>query len=238
MQYVEIDKIITDESPREIIADHFQSLRGELPIRGGWGYSQEDAVIIDKNDPTVIPGMPFDCVGIEHIFIEKRIYEELIIFRPENDRFTKIQWDLKTQELIEIDNRVYDKLIYSITAWRDRDYEALQKERNPEWDLDNLESAPLLKHNAPNNQDRDRFKFFSSKDLFKKTYEEMFREAYEKIDWDSPENEPKLPNEDSGSQEREPSAEKLAFDKKCSELQVVYEREYWFDITSTWARTK
>lgn len=173
MQYVEIDKIITNESPREIIADHFQSLRRELPIRGGWGYSQEDAVIIDKNDPTVVPGMPFDCVGIERIFVEKRIYEELIIFRPENDRFTKIRWELKEQELIKIDNRVYDKIIFSITAWRDADYDALQKERNPEWELDS-----------------------------------------------------------------EPCAECIAYDKKCHELQVVYEREYWFDITSTWARAK
>ena len=231
MQYVEIDKIITDESPREIIADHFRSIRGELPIRGGWGYSQEDAVIIDKNDPTVVPGMPFDGVGIEHVFIEKRIYEELIIFRPENDRFTKVQWNLKTQELIEIDNRVYDKLIYSITAWRDRDYEALQKERNPEWDLDNLESIPLLKHNTHNKQDRGRFKFFSTEKLF----EEM-SEKLKDIDWDNLESEPKLPNDDLGSLGKEPSAEKIAFDKKCSELQVVYEREYWFDITSTWGK--
>ena len=74
-------RISPNESPREILAADFRSM-GEIPIRGGWGYTIDDPVIIDKNDPIVLRGMPFDGVGLEYVFVEKRIYEELIIFRP------------------------------------------------------------------------------------------------------------------------------------------------------------
>lgn len=64
-----------------MLGEHFKSI-SELPIWGGWGYTREDAVIIDRDDPIVSPDRPFDGVGIEHVFVEKRIYEELIIFQP------------------------------------------------------------------------------------------------------------------------------------------------------------
>jgi hypothetical protein len=38
---------LTDLSPREAM-DKYPG--PDLPIRGGWGYDQEDACIIDKND--------------------------------------------------------------------------------------------------------------------------------------------------------------------------------------------
>ena len=46
-------------TPRKIISEDFPSV-GDMPIMGGWGYSIDDAVIINKNDPTVEKGMPFD----------------------------------------------------------------------------------------------------------------------------------------------------------------------------------
>ena len=59
----------------------------DLPIRGGWGYDQEDACIIDKNDPIIDPDspMPFYGVGYEKIFVERRIYMELITYRKEDE---------------------------------------------------------------------------------------------------------------------------------------------------------
>ena len=82
------------ETPRQIIFEDYKSLDGELPIAGGWGYTQADAAIIDKNDPVVIEGLPFDGVGIEYIFVEKRIYEELIIFKLLGEPYAGIRWHL------------------------------------------------------------------------------------------------------------------------------------------------
>ena len=121
-------RIESVESPREILAADFKSLGGELPIRGGWGYSQEDAVIIDKNDPVVPSGIPFDGVEIEYIFVEKRIYEELIIFRPPEERFAGIKWNLLKQRLTEHNGRSYDLLTFEVTALPGKDCEELKGE--------------------------------------------------------------------------------------------------------------
>ena len=56
-------------TPREVMREVFSYL-GELSIKGGWGYTKEDAVIIDKNDPVVEPGTLFNGVALEYIFIE------------------------------------------------------------------------------------------------------------------------------------------------------------------------
>lgn len=120
--------IKSKESPREILAADFKSLRGGLPIRGGWGYSQEDACIIDRNDPLVDPSVPFDGVGLEYLFVEKRIYEEMIIFRPAGEQFSGIEWNLLEQSTLHEGERVFDKLVFEITAFPDKNWEELKAE--------------------------------------------------------------------------------------------------------------
>lgn len=122
--------ISSKESPREILAGDYKSLR-ELPIHGGWGYTIEDAVIIDKDDPIVPRGVPFNGIGIEYVFVEYRTYEELIVFRPKNDRYCGIKRNLLGQKLItEKDGRSYDVLSFEITALPEKDWEELKAE----WD--------------------------------------------------------------------------------------------------------
>jgi len=121
-------KIRTVESPREIITTDFKSLQGRLPISGGWGYSKEDAVIIDKNDPVVPKGIPFDGISVERTFVEKRIYEELIIFNPNESKFSGIKWELIKQELQNDEEKSFDVLFFDVTAVPDADWEQLKKE--------------------------------------------------------------------------------------------------------------
>jgi hypothetical protein len=123
-----LNPIESKESPREILAADFKSLRGGLPIRGGWGYTKSDACIIDTNDPLVDPTFPFDGVGVEYVFIEKRIYEEMIIFRPDGEQFSGIGWNLQEQSLLHDSGRSFDRLIFEITAFRDNDWEELKAE--------------------------------------------------------------------------------------------------------------
>lgn len=123
---------ITKLPPRELLPDAFRSLREGLPIRGGWGYSMENACIIDKNDPTVIPGLPFDGVSVEYVFAEKRIYLELIVLRKREDWYAGIEKKLISQQLIRDGNRSYDKLTFSVTAHKDSDYNQLKED----WEKD------------------------------------------------------------------------------------------------------
>ena len=108
------------------------SVNLDLPIKGGWGYSIEDCVIIDNTDPTVDQSLPFDGQLIQQSFIKQRIYAELIIFRQKEDRFSSIKWKLTTQSLKTIDNKKFDLMNFKVTAFTDRDWEYLKAdwERN------------------------------------------------------------------------------------------------------------
>ncbi len=150
MKEVTIEPIRTLDSPRELFTRHFKSI-GELPIRGGWGYSREDAVVIDRDDPIVPRDEPFDGVGIEYVFVEKRLYEELIIFRPKGRQFSGIVWKLIDQRMVVDDGRRYDVLRFDVTALPDADWDALKAEwegpdgfQSPDFDQD----AHQRKHEA------------------------------------------------------------------------------------------
>ena len=114
--------LLTRESPRQII---FEDFKIDLPINGGWGYDFETACVIDKNDPSVSKGMPFDGVGIEYVFIEKRIYEEMVIFRGDDEKYSGIRWDLEKQELLFKDDKPYDKLIFNVMGFTDEVWDEL-----------------------------------------------------------------------------------------------------------------
>ncbi len=123
-----VENLITANSPREILHSRFKSI-DEMPIHGGWGYTKNEAVIIDKHDKIVPQYLPFDGVNLEHIFIQYRTYLELITIRAEDDRFSGINFKLSKQELFEDDDgKIYDKLTMHITAHRDQDFEELKEE--------------------------------------------------------------------------------------------------------------
>ena len=115
-------QLITKESPRQII---FEDFKIDLPIKGGWGYDFETACIIDKSDPTVSQIMSFNGVDIEYIFVEKRIYEEMIIFRGDDEKYAGIRWDLEKQELFFNQEKPYDKLIFNIVGFTDQVWDEL-----------------------------------------------------------------------------------------------------------------
>jgi len=124
-----LEPIMTAETPRQVLAADFPRTLKELPIRGGWGYTQADACIIDKNDPIVSKVMPFDGIGIEYVFAEYRNYEEMIVFRPEGEKFSGIRQKLEMQYLIhEDDGRSFDKLVFNVTAMRDQDWDEMKAE--------------------------------------------------------------------------------------------------------------
>lgn len=123
-----INPIDLQQPPREVLSACFKSLNGGLPIHGGWGYTQNDACIIDKDDPLVNASLPFDGVAIEYIFIEKRIYIEMIILRPQGEKFSGIEWKLQSQSVISESGRSFDRLIFEITALADNNWNTLKTE--------------------------------------------------------------------------------------------------------------
>lgn len=112
----EPSQLLTKESPRQII---FEDFKIDLPITGGWGYDFETACVIDKNDATVSKVIPFNGVSVEYVFAEKRIYEEMIIFRQSHEKYSGIRWELEKQELLFKEDKPYDKLVFNVVGFTD-----------------------------------------------------------------------------------------------------------------------
>jgi hypothetical protein len=125
MRNIDFLKLVTKETPKEILEADFPRL-APLPISGGWGYDQSCACIITNPHCGVDPSAQFDWAGLEYIFAEYRLYEELIIFRPEGQKYSGIDFQLSSQSTIVLERRRYDVLKFSITAFLNKDFERLR----------------------------------------------------------------------------------------------------------------
>lgn len=115
----------------------------ELPIRGGWGYSKGDAVIIDRHHPAA--KNPFNGVGIEHQFVNFRMWLELITVRADGDRHSQCKYEMLKQHLIPGENgKFYDVLHCNITALPDASFEELKSE----WEGPNGIKSPYFDKDA------------------------------------------------------------------------------------------
>jgi hypothetical protein len=133
--------IVSEKPPRELWKE-FPPYETDLPIHGGWGYSLEDACIIDRNDPVVDPSVPFDWISVEYDFVENRILDEMYAVPWD---YLKVEWDLVSQELIRDGERSFDRMIFEISAIARDDWEELVAEwngpnghRNPNFDPESL----------------------------------------------------------------------------------------------------
>ena len=125
-------------SPRLFLKNSFGV---DLPINGGWGYSEEDCVVIDKNDSMKDQSTLFDENKVKTIFVQKRIYAELIVFRPPGDGFSGIEWSRESQRVIDTNSRKYEVLEFYVRAYAERDWEYLKQDwhdmkynRTPDYD--------------------------------------------------------------------------------------------------------
>lgn len=143
---IEVENITSyfkDWEPQEFLARKYKS-QPALPIRGGWGYSEADAVVIDKSHPAAANFRPFNGVEVQHIFARLRMYEELIGCRPEGSQHAGCQFKLKKQQLVGGEGgRKYDVMELDITALPLEVWEALKEEwegpngiRSPDFDAE------------------------------------------------------------------------------------------------------
>jgi len=121
-----IDPILTDIPLREVLAQDFPRDCTSLPISGGWGYTQREAIIFLRNHfPT--PLAP-DFVRLEYHIVQKIIYEELIIYRAKDSRFSGTGLKLKSQQLVTDGDKKYDCLNFTVSCWSDFHWDSLKKE--------------------------------------------------------------------------------------------------------------
>jgi hypothetical protein len=120
----------------KVLAEDFSRDCSNLPISGGWGYTQTDAIVFIRDQFPVTTKVNF--IPVEYHIAQKIIYEELIIFRPKDYLFSGIAMELIRQSLIEDHHRKYDHLEFLITCWSDWHWEQLKKE----WEANDFGRRP------------------------------------------------------------------------------------------------
>jgi hypothetical protein len=81
---------------------------------------------LTNDEPRVSSAEAFDGVAIEHVFAEKRLYEELIVSRPSGKKYSNIEKRLSRQSLHRVDSRMYDVWVFDVTAFREQDLDFLR----------------------------------------------------------------------------------------------------------------
>jgi len=114
--------------PRTILQQHFPRTANQCNFSGGWGYDVEHATIVKEFDPEINPDEKFDGVSLEYAFIDKRIREELIFNRPEDDRFAGVNYNTIQQALYRIDGVPYDYILVEVTAFPKREWNELKED--------------------------------------------------------------------------------------------------------------
>ncbi len=138
MKEINVKQINTQTSLREVCAS-YTFPKEEMPIKGGWGFTKEDAIIIDKNDSVIPQGEAFDGVGLEYSIVSKRIDLEFTYLQDEKNGYRDVHWKLYKQETLKENDRYFDKLTIKITAlpyeaWKSRIIEWKENGRKPDFD--------------------------------------------------------------------------------------------------------
>jgi hypothetical protein len=124
-----IRPIQTDLSLQQVLMEDFPRDCSNLPIAGGWGYSQADAVVVVRDQFSSTQAAR-NFVSLEYLIAQKIVYEELIIFQPKDARFSGIEMKLVSQYLESCNDgqHRYDVLHFMIQCWSDWHWERLRQD--------------------------------------------------------------------------------------------------------------
>ena len=129
----QFDKLKENSDIQLLIKTTFDA---DLPIAGGWGYSLENASII-KSLPKSMT-LP----QIEHMITSIRAHLEMNITQEVKNRYAGINANEKSREEVKVENTLFDKVTYNITAIKEDLYNKFIKEYKEgygkeEFDLNN-----------------------------------------------------------------------------------------------------
>ncbi len=140
MDKINVKQINTKDSFREACSSYTLP-KLEIPIKGGWGFCKEEAIIIDKNNIATTKNSGFDWIELEYAIIDKLIHLEFFHLQNEEDRYRNIQWKIIQQELVKEQGSIFDKFLIRITALPLKAYISRRREwkengRKPDFDKD------------------------------------------------------------------------------------------------------
>jgi hypothetical protein len=108
----QFEPLTHENNLKEIIQSAFDM---ELPVTGGWGYSQEEATVIHNLNN--IPRKQF-----QHTFASMRAYGEMNMSLPEEERYGSINVNEHARETVTESGHTYEKITYIVDAMKEKDY--------------------------------------------------------------------------------------------------------------------
>ena len=115
-----VTKLVTKETPLQILSEDYPL--HQWPISGGWGYTKDDAVVIELDNSN-------DGVAFEYKFMQYRSFEEGIVFMPKGQRLAGFNFETKMQCLLSgKDGRHYDRIVMEVTVFREEDFDFLKND--------------------------------------------------------------------------------------------------------------
>ena len=114
---VTFEQLKSDDDLKEVIKTAFDA---DLAVSGAWGYTQELATVIEA---TQVP-----LAQLEHMLASMRAYIEMNMTLPQEERYGSINLNETHREQIKVENLLYDKVTYEITAMKEATYTAFINE--------------------------------------------------------------------------------------------------------------
>ncbi|UPT77604.1 hypothetical protein MN086_00300 [Sulfurovum sp. XGS-02] len=113
----EFEPLKSENDLKEVIKAAFDA---DLAVSGAWGYTQAL--------PTVIEASDIPVKQLEHMLASMRAYIEMNMTLPKEERYGSINLNEIDRKEIHVDDLVYDKVTYEITAMKEETYAAFINE--------------------------------------------------------------------------------------------------------------
>lgn len=111
-------KIQSDDNIQEVIQSAFDI---KLNISGGWGYTQDDALIIHDTNSVAL-------AQLEHTLASMRAHLEMSMTLPKQERYGAINLNEIKRETLKTKTKTYAIITYQISAMLEEVYAAFIEE--------------------------------------------------------------------------------------------------------------
>jgi len=107
----------SDNDLKEILKSAFDV---DLDISGSWGYTQALSTVIHSAENPL--------AQFEHMFASMRAYVEMSMTQEAAARYGSINLNESQRERVTVENLVYDKVVYTVSAIKESEYNAFINE--------------------------------------------------------------------------------------------------------------
>jgi hypothetical protein len=132
-------KLQDENNIKDLIKSIFDA---DLDLCGGWGYTQENATIIN----TLPKGMPLN--QLQHMVTSIRAHLEMNITQEQDNRYGGINANERAREESETTKGIFNKVTYEITAMKEDLYTVFMKEYKENYGKEDFDLNAHFKRRA------------------------------------------------------------------------------------------